>query len=411
MKKTLFLLSVCALGLSAFGFAFTKSKIEKPIEKLLSSSEDEIQEEDLTPENQQEQAKIQVVFALDCTGSMGGLIQAAKDKIWSIATGMSQAQNHPDISFGFVFYRDRGDDFITKKVQLTNDMDLAYRELMDMRASGGGDAPESVNQALHEAINDFQWDTDEQVFKVVFLVGDAPPHMDYQDDVKYPETCKIAVKKDIIINTIQCGNMRQTTPIWKEIAQRAQGEFLQLEQSGSEVVINCPHDKEISRLMGIIDDTRIYYGSTSERIQQQNKINASEKIKGGASSGVQAKRAEFNYSNSKNKANYMGSNELITDLEAGKVKLEELQTDQLPENMRKMTLAERKNYVDILAAKRKTAEAELAIQIKERAIYVEAETEKLGEAAIDNSFSANVHKVVVKQAESKNIIIDKKVKN
>lgn len=411
MKKTLFLLSVCALGLSAFGFAFTKSKIEKPIEKLLSSSEDEIQEEDLTPENQQEQAKIQVVFALDCTGSMGGLIQAAKDKIWSIATGMSQAQNHPDISFGFVFYRDRGDDFITKKVQLTNDMDLAYRELMDMRASGGGDAPESVNQALHEVINDFQWDTDEQVFKVVFLVGDAPPHMDYQDDVKYPETCKIAVKKDIIINTIQCGNMRQTTPIWKEIAQRAQGEFLQLEQSGSEVVIHCPHDKEISRLMGIIDDTRIYYGSTSERNQQQDKINASEKIKGGASSGVQAKRAEFNYSNSKNKANYMGSNELITDLEAGKVKLEELQTEQLPENMRKMTLAERKNYVDNLAAKRKKAEAELAIQIKERAIYVEAETEKLGEEVIDNSFSANVHKVVVKQAESKNIIIDKKVKN
>ena len=411
MKKILFLLAVCALGLSAFGFALTRTKIIKPIPELLASLDEDISEEDLTPENQQEQSKIQVVFALDCTGSMGGLIQAAKDKIWSIATGMSQAQSNPDISFGFVFYRDRGDDFVTKKVQLTNDMDLAYRELMDMRASGGGDTPESVNQALYEAINDFQWDSDEKVFKVVFLVGDAPPHMDYQDDVKYPETCKQAVKKDIIINTIQCGNMRQTTPIWQEIAQRAQGEFLQLEQSGSEVVIHCPHDKEISRLMGIIDDTRIYYGSASERIQQQDKINATEKIKGEASSGVQAKRAEFNYSNSKNKSNYMGRNELITDLEAGKVKLEALQAEQLPENMRKMTLIERKKYVDDLATKRKEAEAKLSIQIKERSAYVEAETMKLGEAAIDNSFSANVHKVVVKQAESKNIIIDKKVKN
>lgn len=372
-------------------------------------------ETELEPEEEanpnQKPAKIQVVFALDCTGSMGGLIQAAKDKIWSIATGLSQTQSNSDISFGFVFYRDRGDAFVTKQVALTSDMDLAYRELMDMRAAGGGDTPESVNQALFEAINQFQWDSSESVYKVVFLVGDAPPQMNYQDDVKYEKTCYNAVKKDIVINTVQCGKMHETTPIWQDIAQRAGGEYIQLEQSGSEVVIRCPHDKEISRLMGVIDETRVYYGTVEVRIKMEEKVKASEKIKSAASEEVQAKRAEFNYSNSLNNENYMGANELISDIQTGKAKLDQIKTEQLPENMKSMTAAQRLQYVEGLAAKRKEAEEKLAIEIKSRTAYVEQETAKMGEATINQSFSANVHQIVVKQAKTKNIVIDKKVKN
>jgi Mg-chelatase subunit ChlD len=358
----------------------------------------------------QQQAKIQVVFTLDCTGSMSGLIQAAKDKIWSIATGMTQTNPKPDISFGFVFYRDVGDLFVTKKIELTNDMDMAYRQLMEIQAAGGGDLPESVNQALFESINDFQWDADNNVYKVVFLVGDAPPHMDYQNDVKYTITCYNAVKKDIIINTIQCGNISSTTPIWQDIALRAGGEYLHLSQTGSEIVIRCPHDTEISRLMNVIDNTRVYYGTVAQRTQSQSKVNASEQIKGKAGSDVQAKRAEYNYSSSLNKAAYMGQNELITDIQSGKVKLEEIKPEQLPDNMKQMTMEERRKYVTEMTEKRKKAEAELAVQIKEREVYVAKETAKLGEDAVSRSFSAQVHKVVVKQAKTKNITIDNKVK-
>jgi len=413
MKKQRFLLALGWVAATSMALTFSELKsntIDKDINPVVEQT---LQQDDLTVANQppETQSKIQVVFALDCTGSMGGLIQAAKDKIWSIATGMSQANSQPDISFGFVFYRDRGDQFVTKHIQLTNDMDLAYRELMDMQARGGGDTPESVNQALFEAINDFKWDSSTLVYKVVFLVGDAPPHMDYANDVKYPETCHQAIKKDIIINTIQCGNMRETTPIWKDIAQRAGGEFLQLAQSGSEIVIKCPHDKEISRLMSIIDDTRIYYGSHTHRIEMDSKMKASEKIKGNTSEDVQAKRATFNYSNTSNTSSYMGNKELISDMQSGKVKLEDIKTEELPDNMKKMSLEERKKYVETMMEKRKKAEASLAIQIKEREAYVEKETAKLGEEAVNQSFSGQVHHVVVKQAQTKNIVIDKRVKN
>lgn len=405
MKKRNVLISVSLLvflGLASVLSGFMNHK------DILS-----VKPENNSPTTQENEAasKIQVVFALDCTGSMGGLIKAAKDKIWSIATGMTQTQGDVNISFGFVFYRDRGDQFVTKHIQLTNDMDLVYRELMDMQARGGGDSPESVNQALYEAINDFKWDKSKDVYKVVFLVGDAPPHMDYANDVKYPETCHQAIKKDIIINSIQCGDMRETTPVWKDIAQRGGGEFLQLSQSGNEVVIRCPHDTEISRLMDVIDGTRIYYGTIEIRVKSEEKVKASEKIKVETSEDVQAKRAEYNYSNVSNNASYMGSNELITDIHAGKIKLQDIPAEQLPENMKKMSLQERQKYVDAKIQKRKEAEAQLAAQLKARSAYVEEQTAKMGEDAVNSSFSGQVHKVVVNQAKSKNIVIDKKVKN
>ena len=62
------------------------------------------------------------------------------------------------------------------------------------------------------------WSQDPNTYNVVFLVGDAPPHMDYQDDVKYPETVAAAAAKGIVVNTIQCGNMRETVKPWQQIA-------------------------------------------------------------------------------------------------------------------------------------------------------------------------------------------------
>ncbi len=132
--------------------------------------------------------KIDVVFVLDTTGSMSGLIDAAKEKIWSIATSMASAQPAPEIRIGLVAYRDRGDAYVTRVVDLSSDIDTMYATLMQFTADGGGDGPESVNQALNDAVTKMSWSQDANAYKVIFLVGDAPPHMDYQDDVKYPQT-------------------------------------------------------------------------------------------------------------------------------------------------------------------------------------------------------------------------------
>ena len=104
--------------------------------------------------------KIEVVFVLDTTGSMSELIQAAKDKIWSIASTMVAAEPAPEIRVGLVAYRDRGDAYVTKVVDLSSDLDSMYATLIDFQAEGGGDGPESVNQALYDAIHKISWSQD-----------------------------------------------------------------------------------------------------------------------------------------------------------------------------------------------------------------------------------------------------------
>ena len=82
---------------------------------------------------------IEVVFAIDTTGSMGGLLEAAKEKVWSIATTMASTNPAPNIKMGLVAYRDRGDAYVTKVFDLNSDLDSVYAELMDFQAQGGGD--------------------------------------------------------------------------------------------------------------------------------------------------------------------------------------------------------------------------------------------------------------------------------
>jgi len=95
-----------------------------------------------------ERPKVDVVFVLDTTGSMEGLIQTAKEKIWSIATTMASAQRTPEIRIGLVAYRDRNDAYETRVVDLSGDLDSVYATLMDFAAEGGGDTPESVNNVV-----------------------------------------------------------------------------------------------------------------------------------------------------------------------------------------------------------------------------------------------------------------------
>jgi hypothetical protein len=67
--------------------------------------------------------RMEVAFVLDTTGSMGGMIAGAKQKIWAIANRLKSAQPTPEIRFGLVGYRDRGDEYVTRVYGLTQDLD------------------------------------------------------------------------------------------------------------------------------------------------------------------------------------------------------------------------------------------------------------------------------------------------
>lgn len=338
--------------------------------------------------------RIDVVFVLDTTGSMSGLIEGAKAKIWSVANQIASADPKPRVRIGIVAYRDVGDEYVTKVTALSDDLDTVYADLMKLSAGGGGDTPESVNQGLNEAVTKIAWEegaSRDNYLKLVYLVGDCPPHMDYPQDVKFEVSCKLAAERGITINTIQCGNHSETTPIWQEIARKAEGEFFQIDQSGGMTAIATPFDEELAKLGRDLDSTLVAYGSAGAQAELAYKMAAGRTIDAAAPPEALAERAACKADGG---ATLWGRQELVQDCAEGKVKLADLKDEELPEPMRAMNTAEREKYVKGQSDTRAECQSKIADMNVKRQAFIK---EKLAQSGGD-SFDAKVMQALRVQA-------------
>ena len=348
------------------------------------------------PKEPAKKPRIEVCFVLDTTGSMSGLIEGAKEKIWSIANEMIAAKPTPELKLALIGYRDRGDEYVTKLTDLTADIDEIHGKLMEFSANGGGDGPESVNQALHEAVTKVSWSDDRDVLKIVFLVGDAPPHMDYEQDVRYPEVCQAAMKRDLVINAVQCGQEGETTKVWKEIAKLAEGKYIPLVQTGGMVRITAPQDEQIATLNREIGGTLIGYGDAGARRGVAAKQAAAE----AAAPAATADRLSYNAATGRT---VQGGGELIDQLERGEVKLDDIKSEDLPEEFRGLDEQELATAVEARRAKRKEIQARLEKLLEERNTFIIAEKKRIAESGKGDSFDEEVSGTVREQAARKGI--------
>jgi Mg-chelatase subunit ChlD len=345
--------------------------------------------------NANSQPVIDVVFVLDTTGSMSGLIQTAKDKIWSIATTMASAQPTPRIRIGLVAYRDRGDAYVTQTVDLSEDLDSVYAELMDFQAGGGGDAPESVNAALSQAVNRMAWSNDDQAYRAIFLVGDAPPHMDYQDEQQYPAIMAAARQKGIVVNAIQCGDFPATLRSWNSIASLGSGKFFQVEQAGGAVAYSTPYDTELAALTAKLDATRLYYGTVEEKEAMAAKKSATDKLSALASDEAKARRGVFNLS-AAGRTNLLGKNELVEDVASGKLDLDAVEKEMLPAAIQPMASEEQRAYVMGLAEERAQVKSRMRELAESRDDYLKEKVEADGGAG--DSLDQKLYDTISRQA-------------
>jgi Mg-chelatase subunit ChlD len=344
----------------------------------------------------QSKPRIEVCFVLDTTGSMGGLIEGAKQKIWSIANEMISARPIPELKLGLIGYRDRGDEYVVKSFSLTDDIDAIYGRLREFQAGGGGDAPESVNEALAEAIHKMPWSNDREVLKIIFLVGDAPPHMDYPNGPKYPDLCREAAKKDLIINTIQCGEMAETKPIWQEIAKLSEGSYVGISQSGNVAVISTPMDKELSRLNERIGATLIPYGDSTVQAEVHAKYAAAK------SAPVAAMADRLTY-NSKTGRAMQGRGELVDALNDNKLKLEDIDQKQLPAELQKLDRSELQNRITKTREERADLQKQIVELSKKREAYIQSESKRLAVEGKGDAFDHKVTETLHAQAAKKGI--------
>jgi Mg-chelatase subunit ChlD len=344
--------------------------------------------------------RVEVVFCLDTTGSMSGLIDGAKQKIWSLCNQIAGGKPTPEVKVGLVAYRDRGDEYVTKVVDLTDDLDAVHAKLMGFMAAGGGDEPESVNEALHDALHKIHWSEGSGVLRIIYLVGDAPPHMDYPQDIPYSTSCRQACEKGIIINTIQCGAIQGTTPIWQEIARKAEGRFVQIAQDGGVQTVATPFDGRLAE--ATYRNLKFGVGlSFSGSYPSYAPAGA-----GGAVSAPTACTAAPCVAAAADRAGYCAKTgkvaalDLVDSIKEGKVRLEDVKTTDLPEEMQKLNLAERKAYLAKVEADRAKLQAEALELDRKRTDFISQELRRRG----GNGFDDQVMDMLREQAKKVNLV-------
>lgn len=329
---------------------------------------------------------VEVVFVLDTTGSMGGLIEGAKLKIWSIANRIVGGTPAPELKVGLVAYRDRGDDYVTRVFDLSADLDDVYANLMRFQASGGGDTPEHVSRALAGAVDAVSWSDDDRTLKIIFLVGDAPPQTGYNDGYDYKTACASAVRRDIIINTVQCGAMPATAGFWREIAALGEGEYAAIPQEGGVRSIPTPMDGELSRLSAELSATVVAFGD--ERMKARKR--EADELEASMPAAAMAERAAY-----KSTTGRMGAYDLIDALESDEVVLEEIDSSDLPVEMRAMDTAQKREFLRSRKESRERITRRIRELSTERDRYLR---EKLAETDGGDSFDQRVLGMIRVQA-------------
>jgi uncharacterized protein YegL len=314
---------------------------------------------------------VEVAFVLDTTGSMGGLIEGAKRKIWSIATAIVDSNPDADIRMGLVAYRDIGDEYVTRKFELTTDIQDLYANLLELKARGGGDWPESVNEALDVAVNKLQWTQNGDVRRIVFLVGDAPPHMDYTQDTKYPVTLSVAKQKDIIVNAVLAGGARDTERVWRDIAQAGNGRFISIPQDGGQVVvIETPYDEDIIILQREINGTVIPYGPAPMQKRTEDKTKQLAQVAAAAPAQASEMASYLNKRAKISSEAMTGDGDLVSDVTAGRTSFSAVKDEDLPASLRAMKPEQRIDEVNKQMSQRKALNEKLAALVAKRDKFV-----------------------------------------
>jgi hypothetical protein len=353
-----------------------------------------------TASRAQVQPQIQLAILLDTSGSMDGLIGQAKSRLWKIVNKLASAKKGgmtPQLQVALYEY---GQDtiaassgYLRQVVPLTNDLDRISEELFKLKTNGG---QEYCGQVIQKAVNDLLWNKQKDSLKLIFIAGNEPFN---QGAIDYKSACRKAIARGIIINTIFCGNYQEGLQTeWKAGADLADGQYLAIDANHTPPAITAPQDKEIARLSQELNQTYLAYGRNGAggKLRQKEQDFNAATLSGEVMAQRAAAKASPQYSNS--------AWDLVDAKKTGLVKLEEMNEDELPREMKGMTVKERNEYVAALQNKREALQKKITGLHDERERFVEGALKKQATA---NTLDAAILRALRSQAAGKNFSFDK----
>jgi len=335
---------------------------------------------------------VDVAILLDTSNSMDGLIDQAKTQLWTIVQQFARAEKNgktPGLRVSVFEYGNSGlpasEGYIRQVVQLTDDLDKISEALFSLKTNGGD---EYCGTVISEALKRLDWSDKDNSYKAIFIAGNEPFT---QGSVDYRDACKSAIEKGVVINTIHCGNYSTgISTKWKDGADLAEGEYMNIDQDRKTVHIETPHDEIIIRLNAQLNQTYLWYGDSKVRnnLSRNQLVQDSNAAKASPTSSLSRARSKAS-----NLYSFEGR-DLVDTAEADESAVEKLDDSVLPEAMRKMTVNERKAHIEKQATARKEIQAKIKEATAARDKFIASKRKEIaegaGEATLGDAMSAAV---------------------
>ena len=343
---------------------------------------------------------VQIALLLDTSNSMDGLIEQAKSQLWKIVNEFITAKHEglrPELQVALFEYGKSSlsvsEGYIRQIQGFTTDLDKLSEELFALRTNGG---EEYCGWVIKAAVESLKWRNGPNDFKAIFIAGNEPFT---QGPVNYSQSCRDAIEKGIVINTIHCGNHNTgVSTKWQHGALLAEGKYMVIDQDRAVVHVDAPQDKEIARLGEELNKTYVAFGVNGVESQMRQQVqdkNAASLANAGSSVQRALTKASANYCNT--------SWDLVDACKEGKLQIETVKEAELPVEMQKMTVEQRKKHIETRFAERKKLQNEINRLNAERSKLV---AEKTKQHAATNTLDVVMTGAIREQAAKRNYKFD-----
>jgi len=344
--------------------------------------------------------KIMLALLLDTSNSMDGLIEQAKSQLWTIVNELSAAKcadgTRPEVKIALFEYGNDGlpssEGYIRMVTNLTGDLDVISQKLFNLTTNGGD---EYCGLVIQKSIKKLDWSESKADLKMIFIAGNEPFT---QGNLSYQIACNLAKEKDIVVNTIFCGDFNEgIRTTWKHGADITGGSYMSIGQNQQTVYVNTPYDDKIDRLNDAVNKTYIQYGrkgKSKKELQLQQDSNAG--------SYGQANKAKRSIS----KSSHIYKNQewdLVDAAEEDESIIADADEQYLPEEMKGKTVQQKKDYVSKQSKKRTVFQKEIRELGAKRKQYI-AQNQPANDS--ENMLDKVMVNSIKKIAKTKNLIFE-----
>ncbi len=338
---------------------------------------------------------IQLALLLDTSGSMDGLIEQAKSQLWKIVNELATTKKDGksvELQVALFEYGKQSipadEGYLRNIIPFTQDLDKISDELFKLKTNGG---EEYCGRVILNAVDNLQWNKSNDQLKIIFIAGNEPFT---QGNIEYKTACKKAVKNGIVVNTIFCGNYDEgVQTMWKDGADISDGKYMNIDQNAEIVHIDAPQDAEIIKLGQQLNKTYLAFGKIGkDKKEMQSEQDANSMS---VSNEVMVQRSV-----TKSGGQYKNSTwDLVDAKKDGTLKIEDLKDEELPDEMKKMSVQERKTYIEKKEKEREQIQIKINKLNEERSKYV---AQKMLENKNENTLDAVMIKTIREQVKNKN---------